>query len=519
MSEAHTPHLAAPAGDAGPRRSLILAGGGMRVAYQAGVLRALDEAGLRFAHADGTSGGTINLAMILSGLTPVEMCDRWRTLDVHDFASLVPLQDYLRAWDAMALGDADGVVDKVFPHLGVDLDKIRAATGMAGTFNVCNFNRKVNEVVPHERMELDFLVAGTSLPIFFPPVKRGDTLYLDSVWIKDANLMEAVRRGAEEIWLVWCIGNSDTYRTGAFNQYVHMIEIAANGFLFEELERIREINERIARGESAYGQRQTIRLHVVRPEHPLPLDPEYFLGRIDGATLIALGYRDARRYLAGVREEGLPFTPEVTHMQDSPAGVSFRETMAGGFALGVTDPEEGEREGERAGTILAMNAAVILRDLDGFISDPNHTGELVGHVTFPPLGENLPAWTGVFNLFSPSGQPDTKWMVYELGFAAGGKNYYLAGRKEVRDDPGFDLWADTTTLYTRLHEGEDASGPVVGAGVLHLKLAELVKLVSSMSATNAGTGAGQTKTVFRFGRFFLGDLWDSYVSHVQGAKT
>ena len=52
-----------------PRRSLVLAGGGMRVAYQAGVIRALAEAGVAFEHADGTSGGIINLAMLLSGRT------------------------------------------------------------------------------------------------------------------------------------------------------------------------------------------------------------------------------------------------------------------------------------------------------------------------------------------------------------------------------------------------------------------------------------------------------------------
>ena len=60
------------AGEDGPRRSLVLAGGGIRVAYQAGVLVALEEAGLRFHHADGTSGGTFNLAMLLSGVTPGE---------------------------------------------------------------------------------------------------------------------------------------------------------------------------------------------------------------------------------------------------------------------------------------------------------------------------------------------------------------------------------------------------------------------------------------------------------------
>lgn len=59
----------------------------MRVAYHAGVLRALEEAGLRFSHVDGTSGGIINTAMVLSGLTPTEMCDRWRSLNVKDSIS------------------------------------------------------------------------------------------------------------------------------------------------------------------------------------------------------------------------------------------------------------------------------------------------------------------------------------------------------------------------------------------------------------------------------------------------
>src|SRR5204862_2715563 len=112
MSE-HVPSLAAPEGSR-PRRSLILAGGGMRVAYQAGVLRALEEEGLAFFHADGTSGGTINLAMLLSGLTPAEMCERWRTLDVHDFVSFLRLKRYLRGLAWPSFGGAAGLLGKVY---------------------------------------------------------------------------------------------------------------------------------------------------------------------------------------------------------------------------------------------------------------------------------------------------------------------------------------------------------------------------------------------------------------------
>jgi predicted acylesterase/phospholipase RssA len=507
---AHKPHLAADANDTGPKRSLILAGGGIRVAYQAGVVQALFDSNLTFAHADGTSGGTINLAMLLSGLSPPEMCDRWRTLDIKNFVSLMPLEKYLKAYDMLAMGDADGIINQVFPHLGIDIVKINAAQGVQGTFNVCNYTRKINEVIPHQQIDLDWLVAGISLPILMPPVKKGDCLYTDSVWIKDANLMEAVKHGAEELWVVWCIGNASEYKTGFFNQYVHMIELSANGFLFEEFERINEINARIAQGENLYGQTQPIKLHLIKPEYPLPLDPDLYLGRIDTATLIAMGYADAQKYLQHRQNDGLPFQPEATKMLDRELGITFRETMSGGFALGQTDPRLGETTGKTANTMLMMHATIVIDDLNRFIADPHHPGMIAGRITFAPFGDNIPAKNGIFNLFSPAEQPKLKLMIYELGFEHGGQDYYLAGKKEVRDDPGFDLWQDTTTLYTQLHQGRDRTGPVVGAGILTLGVDELVKLVSTLHPTNAESAIEQGQALFKFGQFFLGQLWDTY---------
>src|SRR6266576_2674423 len=189
---AHRPALAPQEDYTGPKRALILAGGGMRVAYHAGALLALEQAGLRFSHIDGTSGGVINTAMVLSGLSPTEMCDRWRS------------------------------------------------------FNVCNFTRKTNEAIPNQRVDLDLMIAGMSLPMFMPPVRKGDVWYTDSVWLKDANLTEAVQRGADELWVLWIINNTPEYKAGFFNQYVHMIEMSANGSLIDEFERINELNDRIS---------------------------------------------------------------------------------------------------------------------------------------------------------------------------------------------------------------------------------------------------------------------------------
>jgi predicted acylesterase/phospholipase RssA len=383
----HVPELAA-ADAPGPRRSLLLAGGGMRVAYQAGVLRALAEDGLRFFHGDGASGGTINLAMLLSGLSAEEMCERWATLDVKDFVSLLPIRRYLRGPTQLAYGDADGLVERVFPHLGIDVERIRAARGIEGTFNVVDYGSKTNHAVPHTEIDLDLLVAGVSLPIMLPPVAARGSLYTDSVWIKDANLFDAARRGADEIWLVWCIGNTNVYRRGMLNQYVHMIELSANGSVAEELERIEERPNPPA-------------LHVVKPEFPIPLDPDFYLGRIDARALTAMGYRDARRYLDTRTEAGLPRDWTATKMRDPGRAVAFVEHWRGAE--------------------LRLDLRVEIPDVDAFAAGSAEASPAAGWIAAPERAVAHGSFDG---------------SDYALSFAVDGRKHELAiertGRRSAR---------------------------------------------------------------------------------------
>ncbi len=510
MTTKHTPYGATPASDKGPKRSLILAGGGMRLSYQAGAIRALFEAGLTFSHVDGTSGGAMNHAMLFSGQQPEEMCERWRTLNPQDFVSLMPLDKYLKLTDIQAMGDADNIIHKVFPHLGIDIARVRAAGGISGTFNVCNYTRKINEVIPHEQISIDYLVAGMTLPGVLPPVKIGTDLYHDSAFMRDANLMEAVRRGAEELWVVWVLGNTDVYKGGFLGLYVNMLEVSANGALHEEFIQINEINARIAKGERVYGHDKPIKLHLIKPEYPLPLDPDLYLGHVDNATLIDMGYADAQHYLKGMTENGVPLSPDSTRMKSPRIGVTFRETMSGPFVLDETDPKTGAKKGKETGMTLAMHATIRIEELDAFLTNPAHPGRITGRIDFQPFGKDIPAKSGVFNLFHPTDDPDLTLMVYELAFEHQGQTYYLAGKKEVKDDPGFDLWKDTTTLFTQLHKGPDKLAPIIGAGVLSLSIKELKKILSTIHVTHAGSIKEKTKALSDFGRFFAGSLWESY---------
>ena len=83
----------------------------------------------------------------------------------------------------------------------MDWDRIRASEREA-TFNVYNFSEHELEVLTPDRMTEDYLAACVSLPMWFPPVIIDGDVYIDPVFITDANLAEAIRRGADELWII-----------------------------------------------------------------------------------------------------------------------------------------------------------------------------------------------------------------------------------------------------------------------------------------------------------------------------
>jgi len=184
--------------------------------------------------------------------------------------------------------------------------------------------------------------------------------------------------------------------------------------------------------------------------------------------------------------------------------------MSGNFALDVNDYSAGAEKGRAEATELSMHAKVEIGDLHQFIHDPEHPGKLSGEVDFPLLGANIVSQHGVFNLFKPVKDSDETHMIYEMSFQVDNEDYYLAGHKIVKDDPGFDLWSDTTTLYTNLHKGKDKTFPIIGSGILNLGIKELLALVSTIDVPNATSASDKASAISSFGQFFLGELWNAY---------
>ncbi|MCK5702212.1 MAG: hypothetical protein KAI29_13700, partial [Cyclobacteriaceae bacterium] len=81
---------------------------------------------------------------------------------------------------------------------------------------------------------------------------------------------------------------------------------------------------------------------------------------------------------------------------------------------------------------------------------------------------------------------------------------------DIQDDPGADLWKDTTTLYVKVYKGENAKGVQVAKGMLKIEPADFARQMTTMKAINTDSISEQIKWQARFGQFFSKSLFDIY---------
>jgi len=134
-----------------------------------------------------------------------------------------------------------------------------------------------------------------------------------------------------------------------------------------------------------------------------------------------------------------------------------------------------------------------------------------GTVECPALGGRLPINGGTFNLLKIAAS-GTREMRYTLPFTArDGERYLLVGVKYVAQDAGLDAWADTTTLFTTIYRGDSEDGPVVGSGVLELRIPDLARQMTTFRLLRGRGLVASALTILGFSKYFVSSLWRTYV--------
>jgi NTE family protein len=240
-------------------RALVLSGGGNLGAVQAGMLIALEEAGVRPDFIVGTSVGALNGAWMAGGRSAEDLGDLWRTLHRSDVFPVNLIGGFLGF-----IGERNHLVSN---------GSLRRLLQSHLTFErmeeaAIPFHVVATDVLSGHDVRLssgpcvDAVLASAAIPGVFPTVKVGDFVLMDGGIANNTPISHAAALGADEIWVL-STGHSCALTDApgsALGMALHAFNVA--------------IEQRLALDVLEFAERATLR--VVPPLCPVDVVPTDF---------------------------------------------------------------------------------------------------------------------------------------------------------------------------------------------------------------------------------------------------
>ncbi len=216
--------------------------------------------------------------------------------------------------------------------------------------------------------------------------------------------------------------------------------------------------------------------------------------------------------------------PEIPERTDNfTTGIQFTEKMTGYVLIDKNadytkdykkeDYEIAYTKGKEKESDFEFTLTIQSQDVNKFIADKDHVAEMAGTVNAPVLsGEALSISEGIFNLFvTDPNDLGRKKMKYEMKLHnKKGEVFFFKGFKDIHDDKGMDVWTDTSVLFITVYGGESDDSPVIGKGMLKIKVDDFAKQMTTMKAINTKDRMESISAVSKFGKLFAGNIIETY---------
>jgi NTE family protein len=297
---------------------LVLAGGSVKGAFQAGVVKALAEKGFQPDVIYGISAGSLNAAFLinsmgqqqLDGQAPSfqqaasDLWDFWETRITHPASLSKPLSIFELGWSALTKKFNGLVSTQPLRELIHDVIAIRnlQASPVALQIGAVNIMEgRIHYVDPSMLDFLDYLLASSAVPILMPVVKIGGEerrSYLDGGLRDVTPIRKALEDGGKHIVCVSC--HPEAIEGGYFDSgdllalVDRVMDIAVNEILNADLRETILINNSLPADGSdlkdgPYQGFRRVNLESIRPEQPITIDIQHFT-KMDIRRMLEVGY-------------------------------------------------------------------------------------------------------------------------------------------------------------------------------------------------------------------------------------
>ncbi|MHA8065721.1 patatin-like phospholipase family protein [Aquirufa sp. ROCK2-A2] len=297
---------------------LVLAGGSVKGAFQAGVIKALFEKGYMPDTIYGVSAGSLNASYLVNqfGLQEIsgeplnaiqagnDLWDFWETRITRPDCLSEPFGLFELGWTALTKKFKGLVSTKPLRRLVEDMLSMRnlhaSPIGLKiGAVNIVDGG--IHYVDPSYEHFFDYLMASSAVPILMPVVKiNGDDRksFLDGGLRDVAPLQKALLDGGSNIVCISC--HTERIEGGLFDSgdllalVDRVMDIAVNEILNADLRESLSMNDSLPSDGSValhgpFAGRKKVNIVSIRPLQPINIDIQKFT-KLDIRKMLEIGY-------------------------------------------------------------------------------------------------------------------------------------------------------------------------------------------------------------------------------------
>ena len=306
--------------------ALVLSGGSVKGAFQAGAMKALIEKGFYPSFLYGISVGSLNATFINNeagkqnvlneklldwNIITENLITFWKE-NVRKPSDLIIKRKFMCLALAILRGKFNGITDttplRELVRRLVTMDNISRSPlkQKAGTVNFINGD--IIYADPLYSDFLDFVIASSAIPIVMPAMLINSTPYFDGGLREIAPLKPAIQSGADSIVAILCqpekLGTSGYSYQNSIQLLERMTDIMCNEIENNDIEYFNDINKCVPEDgsiatEGCHIGKRKLKLIVIRPENEIEVDISSFTSK-DIFDMIDLGYNTAKDILSGV---------------------------------------------------------------------------------------------------------------------------------------------------------------------------------------------------------------------------
>ena len=299
------------------KRALVLSGGGIKGAFQAGAIAEVLSRGFQPDILVGTSIGALNAAFLADRAGRNQLANQavdwgkvgesleafWRTR-ITGPDCIIDKKGIGRIGRDVLLKQFSGFVGiepaKRIVREEIKLDNVRAArlTLRVTTVNVVSGALALADL--SSAAFVDYILASSAEPMVMPLIKIGDALYADGGIREVAPVQAAIDLGADEITCIVCqakqLGAKNFNPRNFFQLARRFMDIITNEIVTNDIDRLKKesaLREEVLSAKNQPAQR-TVRLQtVIRPSTEIDVDMESFTSE-DIKQMISTGHDAAR---------------------------------------------------------------------------------------------------------------------------------------------------------------------------------------------------------------------------------